>query len=300
MRFLQVRYAGFEIAPGNELNGITLGGVGAGTVFENIHVHNGSDDGIEWFGGRVNGRFLAVTGADDDSLDTDFGYKGVNQFILVLQRTNGGDRVIEADTSGGDTFIPRSNPMFVNATLLGRRSPAALLMRGGTDYRIFNSIVNQEPAAPCVQFANAFTIAAASAAQDKVGPPIFRSTFFSCGATTALAGADITADQTTAILNGSSTTPPTTTGNVLAGTSTLTNGGQAGAGNWFPGANENAVTPTAVPAFGTAANPGIGVTITTTTYIGAFQNANDRWYDGWTCGTGGTNPTCETAPTPRS
>ena len=71
--------------PGNELNGITLGGVGRSTFFENIQVHNGSDDGIEWFGGTVNGRNLALTGIDDDSFDTDFGFQADLQFVLVVQ-----------------------------------------------------------------------------------------------------------------------------------------------------------------------------------------------------------------------
>ena len=62
MSYVQVRYPGFEVSPGNELNGITLAGVGSGTFFQNIQVHNSSDDGVEWFGGRVNGKNLVMTG----------------------------------------------------------------------------------------------------------------------------------------------------------------------------------------------------------------------------------------------
>jgi hypothetical protein len=284
-QYVQVRYSGFEISPGNELNGITLGGVGAGTVFEHVQVHNSSDDGIEWFGGRVNGKYLILSGNDDDSLDTDFGYKGVNQFVLVVQRSAGGDRVIEGDTSGNDNFTPRSNPLFANATFLGRRPPAALLMRGGTDYRIYNTIMAPATTTGCVQFANPFTINPPDTGLDKVGPPVFRSTFFSCGATTAVAGTGITVDQITAILNGTNTTPATETRNVLNGTSTLT-------GTFFPGANELAVVTTPVA--------GINPYLTNTTYIGAFRNADDRWFAGWSCGLGGTgSPACEDAPRPR-
>ena len=54
MQFVQIRYSGFAIAPGNELQGLTLGGVGSGTTLDHIQVHNSSDDGIEIFGGRAN------------------------------------------------------------------------------------------------------------------------------------------------------------------------------------------------------------------------------------------------------
>ncbi|NQV95473.1 MAG: hypothetical protein HQ482_10160, partial [Sphingomonadales bacterium] len=86
LSYLQVRYPGFEVSTGNELNGISLGGVGRGTFFQNIQVHNSSDDAVEWFGGRVNGKNLAFTGNDDDSVDSDVGYKGFNQFVLAVQR----------------------------------------------------------------------------------------------------------------------------------------------------------------------------------------------------------------------
>src|SRR5690606_37097045 len=71
MRYVQIRYSGFEIAPGNELQGLTTGGVGSGTILEYIQVHNSSDDGVEFFGGRHNAKYLVVTGASDDSIDTD-------------------------------------------------------------------------------------------------------------------------------------------------------------------------------------------------------------------------------------
>lgn len=276
LRFVQVRYPGFEVTPGNELNGITLAGVGNATGFENVQVHNSSDDGLEWFGGRVNGRFLVLTGIDDDALDTDFGYKGVNQFALVVQRSTGGDRSIEADTAGNDLRTPRSNPLFANLTIIHNRAPAAVLQRGGTDFRIFNSIIRSTNAASaCVQMANAFTINPADPALDKVGPPVYRSTFLSCGAGAAAAGSGITVAQIEAVLTGNN--------NVLTGTSTLT-------GTWFPGANELAVTPTAVSS--------VNILLQNTTYIGAFRDANDTWYNGWTCGLGGTTPACTAAPRP--
>lgn len=274
LNYVQVRYPGFEVTPNNELNGITMAGVGSGTFVEHVQVHNSSDDGIEWFGGRVNQRYVVITGADDDSLDTDFGYRGKIQFGLIYQRSNGGDRMIEAETTGFDLKSPRSRPTFANITFVGRRSAAGLLFRGGTDFNLWNSVI-QKDAGACVQFTDAFTITT-DATNDKAGPPNLRSVFLSCAGGAGVAGTGITDQQVLDILNQ-------TDRKNVTGTSSLT-------GTWFPGANELAVTPfdakTADSFF------------TTTTYVGAFKDSSDTWYNGWTCGLGGTTVACSVAPTP--
>src|SRR3546814_14830180 len=89
IRYVQIRYSGFEIAPGNELQGLTTGGVGSATVIDHVQIHNSSDDGLESFGGRQNMKNLVITGADDDGLDTDLGYKGFIQFVIAVQRAGG-------------------------------------------------------------------------------------------------------------------------------------------------------------------------------------------------------------------
>lgn len=274
LRYVQVRFPGFEVTPGNELNGITLAGVGSGTFAENLQVHNSSDDGIEWFGGRVNHRYLVITGADDDSFDTDFGWRGHVQFGLVYQRATGGDRLVEAETSGFDLRSPRSRPTFVNISFIGRRAPNGLLFRGGTDFHVWNSVV-QKDAGACVQMADAFTIAT-DPANDKLGPPDLRSVFLACAGGPANGSGGVTTQQATDILT------ETARGNTV-GTSSLTD-------NWFPGANELVVA-----TFNAA---GQNSSFTTTTYVGAFRNADDRWYNGWTCGLGGATPSCSVAPLP--
>ena len=94
LRYVSVRHAGDEIGANNELNGISLGGVGDGTIFEIIEVYTNFDDGIEWFGGTVNGKNLVVVYAGDDMFDLDQGYTGINQFLFgvhaLLQRDGGG------------------------------------------------------------------------------------------------------------------------------------------------------------------------------------------------------------------
>ena len=275
LAYIQVRYPGFEVTPNNELNGITMAGVGSGTFVEHVQVHNSSDDGIEWFGGRVNQRYVVITGADDDSLDTDFGYRGNIQFGLVVQRSTGGDRMIEAETTGFDLKSPRSRPTFANITFIGRRTPNGLLFRGGTDFNVWNSVI-QKDAGACVQMADAFTITT-DATNDKVGPPNLRSVFMSCAGGAANGSGGITTQQVTDILSEAGRN------NVLTGTSTLT-------GTWFPGANE-----LAVPVYNANAQNSF---FTATTYVGAFKDANDSWYNGWACGLGGTTLACTAAPIP--
>lgn len=85
IRYVSVRYAGDEIGNGNELNGITLGGVGDGTIVENVEVLFNSDDGIEVFGGTVDVRNAVIAFVGDDSLDIDEGYTGTIQNALMLQ-----------------------------------------------------------------------------------------------------------------------------------------------------------------------------------------------------------------------
>jgi hypothetical protein len=84
LKYVSVRHGGTEIGAGNEINGITFGGVGSGTVVENIEVIGNQDDGIEWFGGTVNCKNVVVWNAGDDGLDTDQAYRGtVENFAII-------------------------------------------------------------------------------------------------------------------------------------------------------------------------------------------------------------------------
>ena len=272
LRYVQVRYPGFEVSTGNELNGITLAGVGSGTTVERIQVHNSSDDGIEWFGGTVNARYIVITGADDDSLDTDFGYKGANQYVIVVQRAGGGDRIIEADTNGNGNNVPRSYPKFANATFVSRRSADALLFRGGTDFAVLNSVVTGSPICLDVDDSSV-TLQASGAAAEEAGPPAFRSAFFSCAAPFR-DEADGTAAQIGAIFSGNN--------NVSNGTSSLQN-------VFVNGANESAVVATNSTSFSSF--------LQAAGYIGAVRDNADQWFIGWTCGLGFTTPSCTASPT---
>ena len=84
MKYVSIRHGGTNIGSGNEINGLTLGGVGSGTVLENIEVVANQDDGIEWFGGTVNANNVVVWNAGDDGLDTDQSWGGTcDNFVVV-------------------------------------------------------------------------------------------------------------------------------------------------------------------------------------------------------------------------
>lgn len=90
MRFLVNRYGGFVLgaaAVGNEINGITICALGAGTVMEHLEVYQNKDDGFEWFGGKADSRFLFSSANQDDSFDGDEGFRGNHQFWTAIQGT---------------------------------------------------------------------------------------------------------------------------------------------------------------------------------------------------------------------
>ena len=97
LEYVVVKHTGAEVANGDELNGISWGAVGRGTVVDHIEMYSVYDDGMEFFGGAVNvDNYLAVY-ARDDSIDIDEGYSGTITNSLVIQSATDGNNCIEAD-----------------------------------------------------------------------------------------------------------------------------------------------------------------------------------------------------------
>ena len=85
LKYVVIKHSGYEVEKDKELNGLSLAGVGSGTVLKNIAIVGGLDDGIEIWGGTANIDGLYVYNAHDDSVDTDLGYRGTIQNVLVQQ-----------------------------------------------------------------------------------------------------------------------------------------------------------------------------------------------------------------------
>ena len=98
IKYVSIRHGGANIGEGNEINGLTLGGVGSGTVIENVEVVSNQDDGIEWFGGSVNVKNAIVWNAGDDAIDTDQSWSGTLDNFVVA---NPGDECFELDGPEG-------------------------------------------------------------------------------------------------------------------------------------------------------------------------------------------------------
>lgn len=103
IKYVSIRHGGANIGDGNEINGLTLGGVGAATIIEYIEVVANADDGIEWFGGTVSVNHAVVWNVGDDALDTDQAWAGTMDNFVVLCGSNT-DHALEVDGPEG-TFL---------------------------------------------------------------------------------------------------------------------------------------------------------------------------------------------------
>ena len=130
LRYISIRHGGYEYDTAKEINGLTLAGVGSGTVIDHLEVYANSDDGIEFFGGTVNTSYVVMAFNQDDSFDIDEGYKGTNQFWFCIQNPGVADAGGEWDgVSGTITGTPgatnavnstiQSKPIIYNATFVG-------------------------------------------------------------------------------------------------------------------------------------------------------------------------------------
>lgn len=146
LAYLRVEFAGFEISPGSELNGITFYACGTDTTVHHVQSHMGADDGIEFFGGGFDLKYVVVTGAADDSLDMDQGFGGTVQYAFLQQDPALGDNAFEISNQGSDfTAPPLTAPVISNATVIGS-GPSGDKSKGatfkeGTQAYLYNTIL---------------------------------------------------------------------------------------------------------------------------------------------------------------
>ncbi len=124
IEYVRVEFGGIAAFPNEELNGITLGAVGRRTVFRYVQSSFANDDGIEWFGGSVDGKWLISQNAIDDDFDTDFGFSGRIQYGLIIRGAQTADQstsqAFESDNDANGTFNqPYTSAIFSNVTAIG-------------------------------------------------------------------------------------------------------------------------------------------------------------------------------------
>ena len=149
LRYISIRHGGAALSSGNEINGLTLGGVGSGTTIEFVEVFANFDDGIEFFGGTVSVKYAAVSYAGDDGFDYDTGWRGNGQFWFALNAATFGDHGGEHDGAKPDANPRFSQPVIYNATYIGggtsgtAKNEHAILFRDGTGGFYGNSIITE-------------------------------------------------------------------------------------------------------------------------------------------------------------
>ncbi len=128
LKYVSIRYAGRVVGLNNELNGLSLGGIGRNTEISHIEIMNNVDDGIEIWGGTVNLKNFAVWNIGDDSLDIDQGYRGKIQYGLIVQGYSAlaaqgsgiGDNAIEVDGAEQADYQPVTTTTMYNMTVIGQ------------------------------------------------------------------------------------------------------------------------------------------------------------------------------------
>ncbi|MFC4700401.1 hypothetical protein ACFO4O_09550 [Glaciecola siphonariae] len=142
LRYVVVKHAGRTLGNGDELNGISFAGVGSDTTVEYIQVHQNLDDGIEFFGGTVDVKYVVLTDIGDDSLDWSFGWTGKAQYVYIQQAAGEGDNAIEADNSEFDASArPLTKPAIANVTIVGADDTNGVRLRAGTAGNLTNVLV---------------------------------------------------------------------------------------------------------------------------------------------------------------
>lgn len=307
LRYVQFRFSGTTLAPDVELQSLTLGGTGYGTTIDHVQSHNSSDDGIEIFGGRTNLKYYVATGADDDSLDFDVGYRGLIQFMIAVQKptnTQSDNYLMEVDSNNADDALPRTWGQIANFTMIQTttNTNAAIRIRGGADTRFVNGIFVTPNACATVvaSDANKSTIRAADStpsttlpaatetlgALQDFGPPIMNSVYFACGATkfaqTTVNGVTLTsAEQQNAVTTGSSSNVE------LNGTAA-----NAVTGTYLTGTGAAAITAVNPVTYNPAPASGLAQFFVNASFMGAVGPAGsgyDTWFQRWTCNSNRAN-----------
>jgi hypothetical protein len=163
LKYVRIEFGGIALSTDNEINGLTMGSVGSGTLIDYVQVSYAGDDSFEWFGGTVNASHLVAYRGWDDDFDTDFGYRGKVQYAAAFRDPNiadkSGSNGFESDNDGsGSTKTPKTAPIFSNVTWFGPHAYSALssgvlnksavsanfqngaLLRRNSDIQIYNSV----------------------------------------------------------------------------------------------------------------------------------------------------------------
>ncbi|QNE39848.1 T9SS C-terminal target domain-containing protein [Hymenobacter sp. NBH84] len=319
LQYVRIEFGGVAFSPDNEVNGLTLAGVGSGTTIDHVQISFSGDDAFEWFGGTVNAKYLVSHRTFDDDFDTDNGFAGKVQFAVSLrdplQADQSGSKAFESDNDSKATpATPQTSAVFSNVTAVGpiinangaNYSPqytAGAHIRRNSSISIMNSIIMGYPTNVLIDH----NLTAGNAA---AGNLKFKNNLVAG----SLTGSNSTAGQRSIIfVGGSGGAGSLTVNNVMASDSSAW-GAAVGPLTWLKaGGNKryttsdnvqllnpfNLTAPSFIPR---SASPATAATaagsaadfsdskvtdsfFTKVSYIGAFSGTGttaDNWLTGWT------------------
>lgn len=309
LRYVQVRHAGFEVVEGDELNGVTLNGVGSGTTLEYVQVYTTLDDGFEMFGGAVDLKNVVAVNVGDDSIDYSEGWVGDIQFALIVQ-TSGSNRCIEADNTGSsaaDDIAPFTKGRVSNMTCItsnidtnGGTAPSSKgdaegpLYREGSYFEQYNSIITSNAdgmaSNECFEIESSQTIAGVSSGISAASGNVIACT--EALKISSSAGFDLRAWWTNsgnAVVDASANLPATLikdlssanpTAYITAPSFTDANGGAISVDVFDVTRLRDSFAADAPPALGSAGSSSFFEAVD---FIGAVKEGDD-WVSGWTTG----------------
>jgi hypothetical protein len=143
IRYLRIEYTGFAYNSSKEFNGLSLFGVGSGTTIEYVQAYKNGDDGIEFFGGTVNGKYLISLDSEDDSIDFADGWAGTGEFWYIKNTAKAG---IEGSNNGDNGLAtPLTNATLKNISIvkgdLAASEHAMYIKEGGGKWNCQNIYV---------------------------------------------------------------------------------------------------------------------------------------------------------------
>jgi len=163
LKYVRIEYAGKAVNPGDEVNGLSLYGVGSGTSIDYVQVVRGLDDAFEFFGGTVSAKHLIAYNCADDDFDMDDGFSGNIQFAISIKdpgftddKLQSGDlsnnfEVDNVNASNGLLYskTPITYPVLSNFTAIGPNNASGtkadygygMRWRRGCKFILANSIV---------------------------------------------------------------------------------------------------------------------------------------------------------------
>lgn len=275
LKYVRIEFAGYEVSSGNEINGLSMGGVGSGTEIDYVQVSYGRDDSYEFWGGTVNAKHIVSYCGGDDDFDTDNGFSGKVQYGLILRHPDYADKSdasngFESDNdASGSSNEPFTQVTFSNITILGpfktkdqanvnANHQNGLRLRRNTRINLHNSII--------AGFKVGVRLEGPSASLYNNGGGVIKNTALVGCLTNFKTGDVLTAEQFETMWT--------------AGTNTIhaenTDANLADAWNYT---NVNPMPQTGSPLLSGASFTGMNSWFEIVTYRGAFGTTN--WTQGW-------------------